>query len=87
MERATASRGPTRRRRWRRRWRSGAGRLSPTSRTTDGQGPIRRLEELRLGAIEKRVEADLALGRHADVVGELEALAAVHPCVSASETS
>ena len=43
------------------------------------QGPIRRLEELRLGASEKRVEADLALGRHADVVGELKALATVHP--------
>jgi YVTN family beta-propeller protein len=38
-----------------------------------------RLEELRLGATEDRVEADLALGRHGDVVGELEALVAVHP--------
>jgi DNA-binding SARP family transcriptional activator len=38
-----------------------------------------RLEELRLTAIEDRVEADLALGRHADLVGELEALAAQHP--------
>jgi YVTN family beta-propeller protein len=38
-----------------------------------------RLEELRLGATEDRIEADLALGRHADVVGELEALVAVHP--------
>jgi YVTN family beta-propeller protein len=38
-----------------------------------------RLEELRLSAIEDRIEADLALGRHADVVGELEALVAVHP--------
>jgi len=37
---------------------------------------IGRLEELRLTAIEDRVEADLALGRHADLVGELEALVA-----------
>ena len=38
-----------------------------------------RLEELRLAAIEDRTEADLALGRHADVTGELEALVAQHP--------
>ena len=38
-----------------------------------------RLEELRLGATEDRIEADLALGRQADVVGELEALVTVHP--------
>ncbi len=43
------------------------------------QVEIARLEELRLGAIEDRIEADLALGRHADVVSELEALVAVHP--------
>ena len=38
-----------------------------------------RLEELRLGAVEDRIEADLALGLHADVVSELEALVATHP--------
>jgi DNA-binding SARP family transcriptional activator len=38
-----------------------------------------RLEELRLGAIEDRFEADLALGRHAGVISELEALVVVHP--------
>jgi YVTN family beta-propeller protein len=38
-----------------------------------------RLEELRLGAVEDRIEADLALGQHTAVVGELEALAAAHP--------
>ena len=38
-----------------------------------------RLEELRLLALERRIEADLALGRHADVVGELERLVADHP--------
>ncbi|MFC8275149.1 BTAD domain-containing putative transcriptional regulator [Streptomyces sp. NPDC057271] len=29
------------------------------------------LEESRLGALERRIEADLALGRHADLLGEL----------------
>jgi SARP family transcriptional regulator, regulator of embCAB operon len=29
------------------------------------------LEETRLGVLERRIEADLALGRHADVLGEL----------------
>lgn len=38
-----------------------------------------RLEELRLAALEDRIEADLALGRHAELVGELEALIAEHP--------
>jgi DNA-binding SARP family transcriptional activator len=39
----------------------------------------RRLEELRLGALERRLEADLELGRHAQLVPELEALVAEHP--------
>jgi predicted ATPase/DNA-binding SARP family transcriptional activator len=34
----------------------------------------RRLEELRLVAIEERIEADLACGRHPELVAELEAL-------------
>ena len=38
-----------------------------------------RLEELRLAAQEDRIEAQLALGRHADVVPELETLLARHP--------
>jgi DNA-binding SARP family transcriptional activator len=38
-----------------------------------------RLEERRLVAIERRIEADLALGRHADLVGELEAAVAREP--------
>ena len=38
-----------------------------------------RLEELRLGAVEDRIEADLALGRHIAVVSELDALVAAHP--------
>ena len=38
-----------------------------------------RLEELRLQALEWRIEADMALGRHAEVVAELEASVAAHP--------
>ncbi len=38
-----------------------------------------RLEELRLGALEERIEADLALGRHAELVPELQALVATEP--------
>jgi DNA-binding SARP family transcriptional activator len=38
-----------------------------------------RLEELRLACVEERVEADLSRGEHAEVVAELEALAARHP--------
>jgi DNA-binding SARP family transcriptional activator len=43
------------------------------------QSEIGRLEELRLSALEARIEADLRLGRHTDLVGELEALVAEHP--------
>ena len=43
------------------------------------QAAIARLEELRLAALERRIEADLALGRHADVVGELKELVSAHP--------
>src|SRR5262245_18601880 len=42
------------------------------------QVEIARLEELRLTALEQRVDADLALGRHAQLVGELEALVLEH---------
>jgi basic membrane lipoprotein Med (substrate-binding protein (PBP1-ABC) superfamily)/DNA-binding SARP family transcriptional activator len=37
-------------------------------------GEAARLEESRLTALEDRIDADLALGRHAQLVGELEAL-------------
>ena len=40
---------------------------------------IARLKELRLGVIEDRIESDLALGRHADLIGELKGLLSVHP--------
>ena len=40
---------------------------------------IMRLEELRLAALENRIDADLALGRHGDLVGELQSLLLEHP--------
>ena len=40
---------------------------------------ITRLEESRFTAIEDRVDADLVLGRHAELIGELEALAQENP--------
>jgi DNA-binding SARP family transcriptional activator len=43
------------------------------------QNEIARLEELRLAALEERIEADLDAGRHADVVAELESLVREHP--------
>ncbi|MEZ5240083.1 MAG: BTAD domain-containing putative transcriptional regulator, partial [Microthrixaceae bacterium] len=48
-----------------------------------GHGRLRaesaRLEDLRLHAIERRLEADIALGRGDQVVEELEALVGAHP--------
>jgi DNA-binding SARP family transcriptional activator len=38
-----------------------------------------RLEELRLAAVEGRLEADLAAGSHAEVIGELERLVGEYP--------
>jgi DNA-binding SARP family transcriptional activator len=43
------------------------------------QTAIARMQELRLAAVELRIEADLALGRRAAVIGELETLVADHP--------
>jgi DNA-binding SARP family transcriptional activator len=38
-----------------------------------------RLDDLRLAALVERIEADLALGRHANLIGELEILTREHP--------
>jgi DNA-binding SARP family transcriptional activator len=38
-----------------------------------------RLEEDRLGALEERIAADLACGRHGELLGELDGLVRAHP--------
>jgi DNA-binding SARP family transcriptional activator len=43
------------------------------------QTALARLEEIRLGALELRIVADLALGRNDELVGELRALVAEYP--------
>ena len=43
------------------------------------QTEIARLEELRLTALEIRIEADLALGRQDSLIAKLETLVAAHP--------
>ncbi len=42
-------------------------------------GEITRLNELRLSALEARVDADLRAGRHREVIAELDALTVEHP--------
>jgi DNA-binding SARP family transcriptional activator/class 3 adenylate cyclase len=43
------------------------------------ESTIGRLEELRLSVLENRIDADLALGRHGDLAGELQTLLLEHP--------
>ncbi|MFB4314849.1 BTAD domain-containing putative transcriptional regulator [Actinomadura sp. 21ATH] len=43
------------------------------------EGPAARLEGLRRAALEERIDADLALGRYAALIPELQALAAAEP--------
>ena len=62
------------------RWPSGAEMRSPTSPTSRSPQPRSGgWSELRLRAAEMAIEADLAAGRHAAVIAELEALIAQHP--------
>jgi len=42
-------------------------------------GELRRLEELRLSTLERRIAADLACGRYDELVPELQGLVAEHP--------
>jgi DNA-binding SARP family transcriptional activator len=43
------------------------------------RGEVARLEEVRFATLEDRLEADVAAGKHAEVVAELEALVAEQP--------
>lgn len=43
------------------------------------QASIERLHEIRFAALEQRIDADLALGRHIELVPELEQLVREHP--------
>ena len=58
-------------------WRGPA--LADFAYETFAQTAISRLEEIKLIALELRIDADLALARHDELVGELEALVAEHP--------
>lgn len=40
---------------------------------------VTRLEESRIGVLERRIRADLRLGRHHELIGELSALTGHHP--------
>ena len=63
-----------------RRWSCGAASRWPTSRTSPGcADEIRRLVDARAVAVEDRVDADLALGRHRELVPELGRLVAEEP--------
>ena len=58
-------------------WRGPA--LADLAYESFAQEETARLEELRLTAQERRIDADLERGRSADLVGELEQLTAQHP--------
>jgi predicted ATPase/DNA-binding SARP family transcriptional activator len=58
-------------------WRGPA--LSDVADFAFAQADAARLEEARMAAIEDRAEADLACGRHASLVSELDGLVAGHP--------
>jgi DNA-binding SARP family transcriptional activator/streptogramin lyase len=53
--------------------------LGDLADTPSRTAAVGRLVELRLGMIEDRLEADLALGRHSELVPELEALVLEYP--------
>jgi DNA-binding SARP family transcriptional activator len=53
--------------------------LADLSYESFAQAAIERLEEIRLAALEHRIEAELKIGRESELVGELEQLVAEHP--------
>jgi serine/threonine-protein kinase len=58
-------------------WRGPA--LADLAQETSLAGEISRLDELRLTAVEEEISAELALGQHARLIGQLEALTKEHP--------
>jgi len=58
-------------------WRGAA--LTDVADQSFARAEAARLEEARLAALEERIGADLALGRHGELVGELDALTREHP--------
>jgi DNA-binding SARP family transcriptional activator/class 3 adenylate cyclase len=58
-------------------WRGPA--LADVADVPFAQAEAARLEEARLGAFEERIEADLACGRHGELIGELSGLTRDHP--------
>src|SRR6266545_3965622 len=66
-----------RRRRCGRRWRGGP--LADVPSELLHRDAVARLAEQRSDALHRRIEADLALGRHAELVAELRALTDRHP--------
>ncbi|HYV77211.1 MAG TPA: AfsR/SARP family transcriptional regulator, partial [Streptosporangiaceae bacterium] len=58
-------------------WRSGV--LADLADYAFTRPEAARLEDLRLAAVEARIDADLALGRHDTLTAELEQLVAEHP--------
>lgn len=59
------------------RWRGPA--LADVAYDDGAQAEIRRLGEIRLSAVEGRIEALLAAGRHTEVLGEIERRCVEHP--------
>jgi DNA-binding SARP family transcriptional activator len=53
--------------------------LADFSYESFAQAAIQRLEEIRLVAVERKIDADLTLGRQADLVPELRELVREHP--------
>jgi DNA-binding SARP family transcriptional activator len=58
-------------------WRGPA--LAEVAEERFAQPEAARLEDLRLACLSDRIDADLACGRHEELVGELEALVRAHP--------
>ena len=58
-------------------WRGPA--LADVAEAPSARAEAARLEETRMSALEARLEADLACGRHGELVGELEAVTQTHP--------